>query len=1091
MDICTGSDAQAPEAGKCADTDAQAPVGGDDANPTLGEETRPCEAETGAGSDAQSADRDASQILKQGQSGADSAEVGSISVDCNKTGAAEENSVEVGSSDAHADQLEVKPVETADAARVDSEAPDRATVADDVPAQSPAEESAKEAREADAESLVVGNSCDVDVSHTEALGKDDVAGVKIASPAHVVSASPGTGVSVQGEADESSAEVLKIDSDQAPADVMSSSEKKCAESVENTDPLASTDPQVSAPEMPATEPTMQRFGDPPEETAPAVPRESKPEPGPWDDWLPHSSPAPSAEHITADAEAPSKSFLPEDGVIWFDAKDARCLLATSAPNGKAAAPAWQRAQAAAAAHVEMPEEGSVDPRSRIMVAIELDSPQRARRAAKYMRLACEAQQGWVGPLEVDDLGDLTAMDVPESAYPVVYGNRGTTLVNISEETKTMIFFVDNSRTASGGMSGQQKPPPAFAWATPGRRIEVRLVGDVRTTRWFPGHVVEIAAGACKVRTENGLVHTVGFNDFRPRYAPGDEVDWRNASGDWTPACLEGQLEDGRLLVKPAEGSPIEAQPADVRPRVAETEDREEPEASVDPPAYQLAIFGDLPNRCAAMLRVMRQVDMKLPGIYSGNGPPGGWGWPSDVDWGCETLEIEQEILAKFIGVKGAMRRKFARAAECTIEYIGNIAYIVGPKENRRFAISLLETFGTSEKGNVQDVHEGASLHVERKVLPAPMISIVLGSARHVMNKIEDEEGVITFIQVEQSEQGDGVDEPPQAVQPEVEVVGKSEGEALDAVGDDSTAAVHADNKEDIPMPVMSSLNDPNGESETTGGEAAGPKDDAPLGASEADVAEPTPGNPEAKSNPTKSVLIVALSPRSRWLAGLRVMSIVESHSPGHFSSDLQSSVADVSELAVDIEDVGALPARWVQGERAMLQAASNCGFVCVGQFVHIVGSGEQRARGREYLKWFLEQMDRHLSLPATTLTGRSDMTVVSLLQGDKELLRDDFLRGVEQDTGTFLLFREVPDIELLAPGARVWLPCGDKRLLVEVANAEEDSASGGLQALRLLVVGGSGTAPTEETEAEPKPDLTSSWQLLIIGSEEGVCGTSR
>merc|ERR1719506_1857301 len=89
---------------------------------------------------------------------------------------------------------------------------------------------------------------------------------------------------------------------------------------------------------------------------------------------------------------------------------------------------------------------------------------------------------------------------------------------------------------------------------------------------------------------------------------------------------------------------------------------------------RLAIFGLQSGRAGAELKVKAAVETKMPGHFT-HGVVNATG---TNDWDTDTLPLGNEELSFALGRDGATRKKLARASQCILEYVGNIAYMIGP-----------------------------------------------------------------------------------------------------------------------------------------------------------------------------------------------------------------------------------------------------------------------------------------------------------------------------------------------------------------------------------------------------------------------------
>ena len=97
----------------------------------------------------------------------------------------------------------------------------------------------------------------------------------------------------------------------------------------------------------------------------------------------------------------------------------------------------------------------------------------------------------------------------------------------------------------------------------------------------------------------------------------------------------------------------------------------------------LAIFGNDPRkRQGAELKVMAAVEAKIEGFYTADiHKSGAYGVCTDA-WGIEVLLLRKDQLSYALGKKGSTRIKVSNAANCIVEYVGNVAFVAGTRHER-------------------------------------------------------------------------------------------------------------------------------------------------------------------------------------------------------------------------------------------------------------------------------------------------------------------------------------------------------------------------------------------------------------------------
>eukprot|EP00929_Paragymnodinium_shiwhaense_P071803 TRINITY_DN36469_c0_g1_i1.p1 TRINITY_DN36469_c0_g1~~TRINITY_DN36469_c0_g1_i1.p1 ORF type:complete len:1844 (-),score=533.29 TRINITY_DN36469_c0_g1_i1:697-6228(-) len=94
---------------------------------------------------------------------------------------------------------------------------------------------------------------------------------------------------------------------------------------------------------------------------------------------------------------------------------------------------------------------------------------------------------------------------------------------------------------------------------------------------------------------------------------------------------------------------------------------------------RLAIFGSRGARAGAELKVMSAIELKHPGHFT----KGLSDTQSSDSWGTDTLPLGNDDLSFALGQGGSTRKKLAKASGCILEYVGNMAYMVGTAGERR------------------------------------------------------------------------------------------------------------------------------------------------------------------------------------------------------------------------------------------------------------------------------------------------------------------------------------------------------------------------------------------------------------------------
>jgi len=729
-----------------------------------------------------------------------------------------------------------------------------------------------------------------------------------------------------------------------------------------------------------------------------------------------------------------------------------------------------------------------------------------RRALKYLRLTQRAKQGWVHLSEEEEKdADVFILEVPETSQQWVGGRNNQTLQNVGEETSTVIFFIDEGREpeVEALVATSMPSRPSVPWIKEGRKVEVRVKGDIRNgDNWQIGLVQVLhRSGNIGVKLESsGLDFTTDSDSTRPWYEYGDAVEVRDGDEQWKEASFQERTEDGKAMVSFSEdegGAPVPFDPADVRPLfkaseepagdaseaqgeddVKEEEAKEEEAAEEKAPEEEkeklvrVAIFGKKEGHADACVRFMGLIEQKRPG-YFGMGEEctvevTSLSWPDSSDsWGTELYELTEDTKGLCIGAKGIMRKRLKSSSGCAIEYLGNSACLCGPHSRRAACKAMLETLVSTVQGSVETLPEAAQEYCDIVEIPSDIVPFVMGAKRVNISKIEDEESVLTFFapkpQVEAKENDWNKNWDNWKEQDN----GWSKEESqVEASTLSDYAALFASTSSSVLESVLLAL-EPQDRSrlkaicqQVKDEEVA---DDSVAAGSSA-VEEEKPQETEATGPDTRKVYILASSEHSRKRARFRIETAVEQKWQGFYSdhydaeaiTELRVSEDEQSRLqedafgiaVIEMEDdrsIGAAIGK--KGQRkAKIMAASGCLIEAIGQKIFFGGTASDRARARQYMQWFLDQQnsstpDRQVRLSSRELISRSDVTVMMLTEDEKANLPKDTLLTIEQDTSTCIFFREVPECELLTAGARLLIRRGGFKFPVEVESSEQEDKS--------------------------------------------------
>lgn len=164
----------------------------------------------------------------------------------------------------------------------------------------------------------------------------------------------------------------------------------------------------------------------------------------------------------------------------------------------------------------------------------------------------------------------------------------------------------------------------------------------------------------------------------------------------------------------------------------------------------LCIFGPLPARRGAELKVMSAVEHKRPGhcvssrkqLRELERVPGDY----DADWRTDTILIEEDVYSFALGTKGTTRRKLALASGCIVEYVGKLACFCGyPRDRQRardYFDLLVDLLGDKRQDAVNAARKRDDCTIV--MLPRDSMSYVSGYKTEKLRKIEQDTGTYCF-----------------------------------------------------------------------------------------------------------------------------------------------------------------------------------------------------------------------------------------------------------------------------------------------------------------------------------------------------------
>lgn len=163
----------------------------------------------------------------------------------------------------------------------------------------------------------------------------------------------------------------------------------------------------------------------------------------------------------------------------------------------------------------------------------------------------------------------------------------------------------------------------------------------------------------------------------------------------------------------------------------------------------LCIFGPLPSRRGAEIKVMSAVEHKHPGfcVSSRNELREIERVPGDKDldgWGTDTMLLSEENYSYALGAKGSTRKKLAAASGCIIEYVGRLACFCGYKRDRRRGKDYLRWLLEQRTGQsvVQNPRDRDDCTLVK--IPSGSVAFITGHRGESLRDIERETSTFCF-----------------------------------------------------------------------------------------------------------------------------------------------------------------------------------------------------------------------------------------------------------------------------------------------------------------------------------------------------------
>jgi len=199
---------------------------------------------------------------------------------------------------------------------------------------------------------------------------------------------------------------------------------------------------------------------------------------------------------------------------------------------------------------------------------------------------------------------------------------------------------------------------------------------------------------------------------------------------------------------------------------------------------------------------------------------------------------------------------------------------------------------------------------------------------------------------------------------------------------------------------------------------------------------------KARGRGGSEMLIICGPRRARRGAELKVMSGVETKSPGYFTKGVREKTTDVKGFETDrmiFKDDELSYCLGKQGStRKKLEGAAGAILEYVGHVAFIAGSYKERRRCRDFIGWLLQQ--RRVSVTIADISHRDDATEMHIPENCKGWVtgnRGSELRRMESETGTYMF---------MALDAR-----GEERLIIFSHDAGSKTSPLGRMAVERLV----------------------------------------
>eukprot|EP00933_Yihiella_yeosuensis_P036887 TRINITY_DN30706_c0_g1_i1.p1 TRINITY_DN30706_c0_g1~~TRINITY_DN30706_c0_g1_i1.p1 ORF type:complete len:619 (+),score=102.79 TRINITY_DN30706_c0_g1_i1:136-1992(+) len=431
------------------------------------------------------------------------------------------------------------------------------------------------------------------------------------------------------------------------------------------------------------------------------------------------------------------------------------------------------------------------------LVLEIRGSQLQRRRAKKYCEGVMAQR--IGPVSVDDSyddGDLTMLNVPQSAVGFVTGRGGNFLRSIEEQWTTIMFFCEVEK--GRGREKEFEKLAIFGSLRARRGAELLVLSAVESkVSGYYDKVRDDVLDRDRGKDETGTwdTDTMEFKDEELSYALGKQGGTRKklerASGCVIQYVRKTALLSGdsatrkrgkeyiNFLFKQLDGPvwvddwekrdditvvdiPVECIGYVTGSRRAALGSMEEEWGTLmffmtKPGANngkdrgsgrgkgygeQLAILGDDRARQGAALKVMSTVEEKVKGQFTRDVREK---FSSEKGFATDQFFLKDDELSYALGRQGSTRRKLALASGCIIQYVGHICYLAGTLPERKRAKEFLDWLLSQRRGSITIGDTSHRKDVTEVSIPDSCKRWITGNGGSAMRRIEADTKTFMFM----------------------------------------------------------------------------------------------------------------------------------------------------------------------------------------------------------------------------------------------------------------------------------------------------------------------------------------------------------